>query len=1159
MKRLFTFLLTFFFFATAMAQSTIDPALQEVLSQAGDELIEINILLKSQVDQTMLGNATSHIRGNKKAKREFVVAELKKHSEKTQKELLSVLNEEQRGNKVTDIRMLWIVNVINCKASRDVILQLASHPDVAMIGHNKREYMLWNEEPTMVDIEKLSRATITSNVTQVNADDVWDLGYTGEGVVVAVIDSGVNYNHDDLKDHLWDGGDEYPNHGYDFVNQDNDPIDDHGHGTHCAGTICGDGNSGTYITGMAPDVTLMCLKTLNLNGEGSGYDNVDAMQFAVGNGADIVSMSLGVSFPDISSSAIYRLACVNTLNAGVIAAVAAGNDGDLLHDYPIPRNINAPGNCPPPWINPDQAINSGGLSCVVCVGAVNSNDEVAYFSSVGPVTWQDNTYAWYYEGEADYAYTQGSSTEIGLIRPDISAPGVSIISAAYDDNSWYMNMSGTSMATPCVAGVMALMLQKDPELEPADICRILEITAKPLSETKSNYTGAGRVDALAAINEINSDAYTFIGNGSWNTPSNWKGLDGNTLTYMPDFSNQNVIINGTAVIGDGIDAEVANITIKNGKSLTIQDGGTFTVNETATNSNFDGLILEEGAQVFVNNEGVAATFKKSVANPDVWETDHNKGWQFISSPLKNADIANFIPSNGDYDLFKYDGTQELQWQNHKDYGSGVLSDVTYTFDTGFDGWTTIDGDGDGYTFFHTDDVYSLTGYYLTDYGFSKEGIIFNSMYLEWKSDNYLVAPTKIKVFDGATISFDCYTTIFSGEPEQIGVAISTTGNTSSSDFTSIANYTFSTDAKYTVDLSEYAGEDVWIAIHHNTQSPSSGYSLFPMIDEIIITNSSHDFEETFLQGRGYLASYEAETTANMQGYLSIESSFNFPLTYNANDRWANFHLLGNPFTFDINWNEFAFSNVVDGIARMTTDGSYKYDVNSDIKVGEGFMIMTKGKNPSLKYGERSYRESYDNINIIATGSEGSDNMMVYFNGEENDGFPKLDNLNENISTVFVQRNNNCYGIASYDTDVTEIPFYFDAKEMGQYRIAIETETKFDNIYLYDRKSGVTVDMLAEKEYSFISEADENPDRFVLKLSDTNNETISDNFVYQSGEDLYVNAEGTIQIVDMMGRVIYSNDVQGNNNVINISDLNKAAYIVRNINENQVRIQKIVIL
>lgn len=663
---------------------------------------------------------------------------------------------------------------------------------------------------------------------------------------------------------------------------------------------------------------------------------------------------------------------------------------------------------------------------------------------------------------------------------------------------------------------------------------------------------------ILGLEPYQADVYTFVGNGSWNTPSNWKGLDGNTLTYMPDFSEQNVVIKGTAVIGNGIDAEVANLEIKGG-FLTIQDGGTLTVNETASNTSFDALIVEEGAQVFVNNEGVAATFKKSIANPDVWETDHNKGWQFISSPLKNADIANFIPSNGDYDLFKYDGTQELQWQNHKDYGGGALSDVTYTFDTGFDGWTTIDGDGDGYTFFHTDDVGSLTGYNLTDYGFYREGIIFNSMFLEWKSDNYLVAPTKLKVFDGSTISFDCYTTIFGGEPEQIGVAISTTGNTSSSDFTSIASYTFSSTTGYTVDLSEYAGEDVWIAIHHNTLSPSSGYALYPMIDEIVITVAGHDFEETFEQGRGYLASYETETTASIQGYLSTESSFNFPVTYNASNRWNNFHVLGNPFTFDINWNDFTFSNVVDGFARMTTDGSYKYDVESDIKVGEGFMIMTKGTNPSLKYGTRSYRESYDNINIIATGLEGSDNMMVYFNGEENDGFPKLDNLNENISTVFVQRGDSRYGIASYDTDVTEIPFYFDAKEMGSYTISIETEGKFDNVYLYDRKSGETVDMLAEGEYRFLAEADENPDRFVLKLSDTTNEVASDNFVYQSGEELYVNAEGTIQIIDMMGRVVYSNDVEDSNNIINISNLNKTTYIVRNINENQVRIQKIVIL
>ena len=213
--------------------------------------------------------------------------------------------------------------------------------------------MLWDEQA-----EKTSpQRGLTENITHINVDDVWNKGYTGKGVVVALIDSGVNYNHIDLADHLWDGGDQYPNHGYDFINDDNDPIDDNGHGTHCAGTICGDGTSGTQ-TGMAPDVTLMCLKVLD--SEGSGYSSItqSAAEFAVENGADIISLSLGSRYPGASVSYSNRVIYTNVLQAGVVASVAAGNDRNKINEYAIPRNINSPGNCPPPWLHPDQQTNA---------------------------------------------------------------------------------------------------------------------------------------------------------------------------------------------------------------------------------------------------------------------------------------------------------------------------------------------------------------------------------------------------------------------------------------------------------------------------------------------------------------------------------------------------------------------------------------------------------------------------------------------------------------------------------------------------------------------------------------------------------------------------------------------------------------------------------
>ena len=145
-----------------------------------------------------------------------------------------------------------------------------------------------------------------------------------------------------------------------------------------------------------------------------------------------------------------------------------------------------------------QGTNPGGLSCSVCVGAVDYNDNAAYFSSHGPVTWSNTEFG-------DYPY----NPEIGLIRPDVCAPGVNIKSLNYATNSGYTNMDGTSMATPCVAGCMALMLSKDIDLLPSEVCRILEETAVPLADGKSNTYGFGRVNVLAAVESIQLGAIKF--------------------------------------------------------------------------------------------------------------------------------------------------------------------------------------------------------------------------------------------------------------------------------------------------------------------------------------------------------------------------------------------------------------------------------------------------------------------------------------------------------------------------------------------------------------------------------------------------------------------------------------------------------------------------
>ncbi|MDA3813722.1 MAG: S8 family serine peptidase, partial [Candidatus Cloacimonetes bacterium] len=371
---------------------------------------------------------------------------------------------------------------------------ISKRNDIALLDHDEERNILLaptiNKEPSEYLHEMRDGREITWNVTKVNADDVWAQGYYGAEVIVAVLDTGVNYNHTDLNDHLWSHPD-YPLHGYDFVNNDNNPMDDHGHGTHCAGTVAGDGTSGSQ-TGMAPEASIMCIKLLDSSGNGSESVCWTAIEFAVDNGADVLSMSFGWQHSWGTNRTGWRNAMDYVYAADVFASVAAGNEGTQQGQYPIPDNVRTPGDCPPPWLHPDQTLQEG-LSSVVCIGATDINDNLAGFSSRGPVTWESVT------GYNDYAYNPG----MGLIRPDISAPGANIKSLAYNSNTGYESgWSGTSMATPCVAGIIALMLSKDFTLTPAQLDQIIEENVEVAQNPKNNNFGSGRIDALASVNAI---------------------------------------------------------------------------------------------------------------------------------------------------------------------------------------------------------------------------------------------------------------------------------------------------------------------------------------------------------------------------------------------------------------------------------------------------------------------------------------------------------------------------------------------------------------------------------------------------------------------------------------------------------------------------------
>jgi subtilisin family serine protease len=289
-------------------------------------------------------------------------------------------------------------------------------------------------------------ASLEQSIPQIGANTVWDSGFTGKGIKVAVLDSGIDPNHPDLSGQIEESKSFVPGETVD---------DKHGHGTHVASTVLGTGAASEGKNkGVAPEARLIVGKVLN--DAGSGLDSwiIDGMEWASDN-AKIVSMSLGSSEPSNGTDPMAQ--AVNRLSEekGALFVIAAGNSG-----Y-------------------EGAIGSpGAADAALTIGAVDKADKIAYFTSKGP-RYGDK----------------------GL-KPDLSAPGVDIVAARSGLSSGsgsYRSMSGTSMATPHVAGAAALLLQKNPDWTGAQLKEALMSTSKKLNYSPY-HIGTGRLDVPAAAN-----------------------------------------------------------------------------------------------------------------------------------------------------------------------------------------------------------------------------------------------------------------------------------------------------------------------------------------------------------------------------------------------------------------------------------------------------------------------------------------------------------------------------------------------------------------------------------------------------------------------------------------------------------------------------------
>ncbi|WP_344847688.1 S8 family serine peptidase [Kribbella ginsengisoli] len=421
--------------------------------------------------------------------------------------------------------------------------------------------------------------SLDQSVPQIGAPDAWKAGYTGKGVSVAVLDTGIDATHPDLATQVAGA-----------KNFTDGPAGDNvGHGTHVASTIAGTAaaSAGKY-KGVAPDAKLYDGKVCQLDGCPDSAI-LAGMEWAANEvKAKVVNISLGgQDTPELDpiEEAVNRL----TAQTGTLFVVAAGNSG------PGAGSIESPGSA-------DAALT---------VGAVDKQDKLAYFSSRGPRTGD------------------------GALKPDVTAPGVDIVAARAKDGvigepvgDKYLRLSGTSMATPHTVGAAAILAQQHPSWKATELKGALMASAKVAADQSAFEQGAGRIDVARAIKQsvIAEPGSVSFGTAQWphtdDTPVT------KTITYR-NLGDQAVTLALSASLADSTGAPAPTGAIKlSASSVIVPAGGTATVEATSNtnNSGPDGLYsgrvtaTSAGASVVspigVNKEVESYTLTLKQVGPD---------------------------------------------------------------------------------------------------------------------------------------------------------------------------------------------------------------------------------------------------------------------------------------------------------------------------------------------------------------------------------------------------------------------------------------------------------------------------------------------------------------------------------------------------------------
>ena len=339
-----------------------------------------------------------------------------------------------------DIHEKWLfISAFHAILPQQAVNAIKKNPNVAYVKITGTVYALPGKKPPSPPGRNKTSTQpaqkIPWGVDRIDADIAWAYS-NGTEVKIAVLDTGIDYNHPDLKDNIKGGVSVV---GPRTSTNPKDWKDKNGHGTHVAGIIAAENND-IGVVGVAPKAWLFAVKVLNNAGRGSYADVIDGIQWAIENGMQVISMSLGGS----SYSQALEDACNAAYDAGLILIAAAGNSGDGDPET-------------------DEVLYPAAYDSVIAVGATDQTDQAPYWSSSG-------------------------------LQLELAAPGVDIESTWLDGT--YETLSGTSMACPHVTGTVALVWAKNSTLTNIEVRSLLQTNAEDLGiEGKDKIYGYGLVDA----------------------------------------------------------------------------------------------------------------------------------------------------------------------------------------------------------------------------------------------------------------------------------------------------------------------------------------------------------------------------------------------------------------------------------------------------------------------------------------------------------------------------------------------------------------------------------------------------------------------------------------------------------------------------------------